>query len=59
MSRKELDRRVLVELPESVMQPLDLLRLKRCSEYGVRGGTMTEMILKDGYVGQRLWNTDV
>ena len=43
-SRKELDYRVLVEmlgLPESVMEPLDLLRLKWCSETSVHGGKRT------------------
>ncbi len=43
-SRKELDRRVLVELlelPESVLEPLDLLRLKWCSEPSVHGGKST------------------
>ncbi len=43
-SRKELDRRVLVELlglPESVLEPLDLLRLKWCSEPSVHGGKGT------------------
>ena len=43
-SRKELDRRVLVDLlglPESVLEPLDLLRLKWCSEPSVHGGKGT------------------
>ena len=43
-SRKELDRRVLVEmlgLPESVLDPLELLRLKWCSEPSVHGGKGT------------------
>ena len=43
-SRQELDRRVLVELlglPESVLEPLDLLRLKWCSEPSVHGGKGT------------------
>ena len=43
-SRKELDYRVLVEmleLPESVIEPLDLLRLKWCSEPSVHGGKRT------------------
>ena len=43
-SRKELDRRVLVEmlgLPASILEPLDLLRLKWCSEPSVHGGKRT------------------
>ena len=43
-SRKELDRRVLVQLlglPESLLEPLDLLRLKWCSEPSVHGGKGT------------------
>ena len=43
-SRKELDRRVLVDLlgfPESILGPLDLLRLKWCSEPSVHGGKGT------------------
>ncbi len=43
-SRKELDRRVLTEmlgLPESILVPLDLLRLKWCSEPSVHGGKNT------------------
>ena len=43
-SRKELDRRVLVDLlglPESVIEPLELLRLKWCSEPSVHGGKGT------------------
>ena len=43
-SRKELDRRVLTELlglPESILEPLDLLRLKWCSEPSVHGGKNT------------------
>ena len=43
-SRKELDRRVLVDLlglPESVLEPLELLRLKWCSEPSVHGGKGT------------------
>ena len=43
-SRKELDYRVLVEMleqPESVIEPLDLLRLKWCSEPSVHGGKRT------------------
>ena len=43
-SRKELDRRVLVDLlglPESILEPLDLLRLKWCSEPSVHGGKGT------------------
>ena len=45
-SRKELDRRVLVEmlgLPESVLDPLELLRLKWCSEPSVHGGKGTRV----------------
>ena len=45
-SRKDLDRRVLVQLlglPESVLEPLDLLRLKWCSEPSVHGGKGTGM----------------
>ena len=40
-SRKELDYRVLIDilgLPKSVLGPLDLLRLKWCSEPSVHGG---------------------
>lgn len=44
-SRKELDRRVLVDLlglPEDkVLDPLELLRLKWCSEPSVHGGKGT------------------
>jgi len=43
-SRKELDRRVLTEmlgLPQSLLEPLDLLRLKWCSEPSVHGGKNT------------------
>ena len=43
-SRKELDRRVLTEmlaLSESILEPLDLLRLKWCSEPSVHGGKNT------------------
>ena len=43
-SRKELDRRVLVDLlglPEPILEPLDLLRLKWCSEPSVHGGKGT------------------
>ena len=43
-SRRELDRRVLTEmlgLSESILQPLDLLRLKWCSEPSVHGGKNT------------------
>ena len=43
-ARKELDRRVLIEMlgmPESVLEPLDLLRLKWCSEPSVHGGKRT------------------
>ena len=43
-SRKELDRRVLTEmlgLPASILDPLDLLRLKWCSEPSVHGGKRT------------------
>ena len=42
--RKELDRRVLTEmlgLPVSILEPLDLLRLKWCSEPSVHGGKRT------------------
>ncbi len=46
-SRKELDRRVLVDLlglPEDkVLEPLDLLRLKWCSEPSVHGGKGTKV----------------
>ena len=40
-TRKLLDRRVLIDLlnlPESILEPLDLLRLKWCSEPSVHGG---------------------
>ena len=43
-SRKELDHRVLIDmlgLPESILEPLDLLRLKWCSEPSVHGGKKT------------------
>ncbi len=43
-SRKELDYRVLIDmlgLPESILEPLDLLRLKWCSEPSVHGGKRT------------------
>ena len=43
-TRKELDHRVLIEmlgLPESILEPLDLLRLKWCSEPSVHGGKKT------------------
>ena len=43
-SRQELDRRVLTEmlgLPASILEPLDLLRLKWCSEPSVHGGKRT------------------
>ena len=49
-ARKELDRRVLIEMlgmPESVLEPLDLLRLKWCSEPSVHGGKRTAP--KEGY----------
>ena len=39
-TRKELDHRVLIDmlgLPESILEPLDLLRLKWCSEPSVHG----------------------
>ena len=43
-SRKELDHRVLIDmlnLPSTVLEPLDLLRLKWCSEPSVHGGKRT------------------
>jgi hypothetical protein len=43
-TRKELDYRVLIDmlgLPERVLEPLDLLRLKWCSEPSVHGGKKT------------------
>ena len=43
-TRKELDHRVLIDvlgLPTSVLEPLDLLRLKWCSEPSVHGGKRT------------------
>ena len=43
-SRKELDYRVLIDLlglPERVLEPLDVLRLKWCSEPSVHGGKRT------------------
>ena len=43
-SRQELDRRVLTELlalPDSILPPLDVLRLKWCSEPSVHGGKST------------------
>ena len=44
VSRQELDRRVLVDLlglPDTVLEPLDVLRLKWCSEPSVHGGKGT------------------
>ena len=46
-SRQELDHRVLVDmlgLPKRVLEPLDLLRLKWCSEPSVHGGKGTAPI---------------
>ena len=43
-TRKELDHRVLIDmlgLPVSILEPLDLLRLKWCSEPSVHGGKKT------------------
>ena len=43
-TRKELDHRALIDmlgLPESILEPLDLLRLKWCSEPSVHGGKKT------------------
>ena len=43
-TRKELDHRVLIDvlgLPENVLEPLELLRLKWCSEPSVHGGKRT------------------
>ena len=43
-TRKLLDRRVLIDLlnlPETVLEPLDLLRLKWCNEPSVHGGKGT------------------
>ena len=43
-SRQELDYRVLIDmlgLPATVIEPLDLLRLKWCSEPSVHGGKST------------------
>ena len=43
-TRQELDHRVLIELlglPESILEPLNLLRLKWCSEPSVHGGKST------------------
>ena len=43
-TRKELDHRVLIDmlgLPTSVLEPLDLLRLKWCLEPSVHGGKST------------------
>ena len=43
-TRKELDHRVLIDmlgLPESILEPLDLFRLKWCSEPSVHGGKKT------------------
>ena len=43
-TRKLLDRRVLIDLlnlPETILEPLDLLRLKWCSEPSVHGGKAT------------------
>ena len=44
MSRQELDRRVLLDLlglPDTVLEPLDVLRMKWCSEPSVHGGKGT------------------
>ncbi len=44
-TRKLLDRRVLIDLlgfPESILEPLDVLRLKWCSEPSVHGGKSTK-----------------
>ncbi len=46
-TRKELDYRVLIEmlgLPESILEPLDLLRLKWCLEPSVHGGKKTSPV---------------
>ena len=43
-TRKELDHRILIDmlgLPESILEPLYLLRLKWCSEPSVHGGEKT------------------
>ena len=43
-TRKLLDRRLLIDLlnlPESILEPLDLLRLKWCNEPSVHGGKPT------------------
>ena len=43
-TRKELDHRVLIDmlgLPETILEPLDLLRLKWCLEPSVHGGKKT------------------
>ena len=43
-SRQELDYRILIDmlgLPRSVLEPLNLLRLKWCSEPSVHGGKKT------------------
>ena len=43
-SRKELDHRVLIDmlgLPKSILEPMELLRLKWCSEPSVHGGKRT------------------
>ena len=43
-TRRELDHRVLIDmldLPASVLEPLDLLRLKWCAEPSVHGGKGT------------------
>ena len=43
-SRKELDHRVLIDvlgLPTSILEPLDMLRLRWCSEPSVHGGKRT------------------
>ncbi len=43
-SRKELDYRVLIDmlgLPKSILEPLDLLRMKWCMEPSVHGGKRT------------------
>ena len=46
-SRKNLDRAVLVELlglPDSIMESIDLLRYKWCSEPSVHGGKSTRPV---------------
>ncbi len=53
-ARQALDRAVLVdllELPEDILEPLDLLRKKWCAEPSVHGGRKTAIIFDDDAAG--------